>query len=143
MKYRIPVILSVLLTTATIGGCSGPEARKQASIRKAGAPISPAADNSEWIKRLLSTPPDAAVTQVAASSMQPVVLPIPTEQGNSVSGIRYSLSVDQTAQLAWLQQHSGFGNQVLERKGPWKLTQPDVAKLLQAAAPAAQPAQAR
>ncbi|MEO2013856.1 MAG: hypothetical protein ABGZ53_05740 [Fuerstiella sp.] len=142
MTYRTALILSVLLTTATVGGCSGPGG-EQTSIQKTAAPLSPAADNSEWVKRLLATPPDATVTQVAASSMPLVVLPIPTDQGNSVSGIRYSLAVDQTAQVAWLQQHSGFGNQMLERKGPWKLTQPDVAKLLQAAGPAQPHAQTR
>ncbi|MCP4513135.1 MAG: hypothetical protein GY903_23575 [Fuerstiella sp.] len=136
MTYRISLILSALLLSATIGGCSGPEPRQQSSIQKTATTLSPAADNSEWVKRLLATPADTTVTQVAASSVPPVVLLIPTEQGNSVSGIRYSLAVDQTAQLAWLQQHSGIGNQILERKGPWKLTQPDVAKLLQAATPA-------
>ena len=135
MTHNISSLLSVLLASAVVLGCSGPETIKHASMQQTAAPLSPAADNSEWVKRLLVTPPDESVTQVAASSTPPVILPIPTEQGISVSGIRYSLVVDQTSQLAWLQQHSGFGNQVMERKGPWKLTQPDVAKLLQTAAP--------
>lgn len=143
MTHSISSLFSVLLASAVVLGCSGPETIKHASRQPTAAPVSPAADNSEWVKRLLVTPPDDSVTQVAASSTPPVVLPIPTEQGNSVSGIRYSLAVDQTSQLAWLQQHSGFGNQVLERKGPWKLTQPDVAKLLQTAAPPTAPAQAK
>ena len=133
MMYRMSLTVSILLTTVVIEGCSGPEARKLASIQKAGAPISPAADNSEWIKRLLATPPDAAVTQVAASSVPPVVLPIPTAQGNSVNDIRYFLVVDQAARMVWLQQHSGLGTGMPDRKGPWSMSQPDVEKLLRAA----------
>ncbi|HIE95795.1 MAG TPA: hypothetical protein EYG03_00625 [Planctomycetes bacterium] len=133
MTYRISLILSVLLTAATIQGCSGSESRQQSSIQQTAAPLSPAADNSEWIKRLLATPPDATVTQVAASSTPPVVLPIPTEQGNSVSGNRYSLVVDQTARIVWLQQHNGLGTGMPDRNGPWSMSQPDVEKLLRAA----------
>ncbi|MDG1894802.1 MAG: hypothetical protein P8J37_07830 [Fuerstiella sp.] len=143
MTHNISPIVSILLTSVMILGCSGPETIKQASMQQTATSLSPAADNSEWVKRLLATPPDEGVTQVATTSLPPVVLPIPTAQGNSVSAIRYSLVVNQTSQIAWLQQHSGFGNQVLERKGPWKLTQPDVAKLLQAVTPGPASAQTK
>jgi hypothetical protein len=143
MTHSISSLLSILLASVIVLGCSGPKTIKQGSMQQTSTPLSPAADNSEWVKRLLATPPDESVTQVAASTVPPVVLLIPTEQGNSVSGIRYSLVVNQNSQLAWLQQHSGYGNQVLERKGPWKLTQPDVAKLLQTATPPPGPAQTK
>ena len=141
MTYRISSVLNILLMSLLLAGCSGPEKLKQTPIQKTTASLSPAADNTEWIKRLLATPPDTAVTQVVAAAVPPVVLPIATQQGNSVSAIRYSLVVDQAAQVAWLQLHSGFGNQIMERKGPWKLTQPDVVKLLHTAMPARAPAQ--
>ena len=54
MTYRISSVLNILLMSLLLAGCSGPEKLKQTPIQKTTASLSPAADNTEWIKRLLA-----------------------------------------------------------------------------------------
>lgn len=129
---RISRPLLILLVGCMLPGCAalstdGTQVSKRAaehSGQPQASPVFRAQNHYEWVKRLKiakSVDSLAGRTPSAASTMMPISLP-PTALE------QYALVVDQQQQLAWLQGSENYG--------PFPLTNPDVAHLMNSIAAA-------
>lgn len=127
------VLALVGLSSVLFAGCAGSGSQQQSAAKPgqqegvpATSPVLRMADHHEWVKRLLVSPPVEAIQLTSGNSAASAVFPVPLLPS---VGAMYSLKVDRQSQLVWLQTH-GYGGQVQQVDGPWKMDQPDAAHLL-------------
>ncbi|MEQ9408674.1 MAG: hypothetical protein RIK87_13140 [Fuerstiella sp.] len=112
-------------------GCAQPESRHD-QLTRSSAPLPPVdrrADNYEWVKRLIASPPLEGVQQVSFSGATST-LPVPIPPSVAAGGTGYTVIIDPQAQLVWVNSFGGNSGSAGHRYGPWRPDHPDVAHLL-------------
>lgn len=133
MKIEFRIVTIMFLASSLLPGCAalssdGTQVSKRAAEQSGqpqASPVFRAQNHYEWVKRLKIAKSVEAVQGRSANPRTSTMMPIPLPP---TSLEQYALVVDQLQQLAWLQGSESYG--------PFPLTNPDVAHLMNSVATA-------